>query len=176
MLKKLTPILGLTVVFLAIAVFFSNEFNIFGHFVLDRFGLNGLMATVFLMDFALQPFPPDILLYSYVLSGSPLLQTWFLVSAASIAGSLGGYFMGFFLQYEGAMRFIGKKRYDAAHQVFVDHGVLAVLVAALTPIPFNVMCWSAGIFKMPFKYFLPSTILARGLRYALVAALAIGMG
>ncbi|MBT4384728.1 DedA family protein [Candidatus Peregrinibacteria bacterium] len=174
-MKKFYPIIWLTIVFLVIAIVFAPQFDAMGQFVHDKFGMQGLFFTVFLADFTLQPFPPDVLLYSYVLSGSPIVLTWLLVAFGSALGACAGYGMGYFLQYEGALKFIGEKKYQQACDLFKNYGTAAVLIAAITPVPFNVVCWSAGIFKMDFRFFLPSVILARGARFVLVILLALNV-
>ena len=45
-------------------------------------------------------------------------------------------------------------------------GLWTVVIAALTPIPFSIVCWFAGIYKMPYRPFFIGT-LVRFLRFAL---------
>jgi len=177
-MKQIRPvitILGLSVFFLGIAIVFTPQFEIFGEWVMLHGGLRGLFVTTFLLDYAIQPFPPDIPLYSFILSGSPFFLTVIGTGIASVFGAVFGYWTGRLLEYEGAVKFIGKKRYGQAHQLFIDHGFMAIFVAALTPVPFNVVSWSAGVFKMPFDRFLLSVIVTRLPRFFLVGGLAILM-
>lgn len=178
-MKRFRPaltILWLTVFFVGIAILFSNQFHAMGDFIAQRFGFKGLFVTTFLLDFLIQPFPPDIPLYSFVLSDSPFYLAVLGTGVASLCGAMAGYWTGRLLEYEGAIRFIGEKKYKQAHDLFMRHGMLAVMVAALTPVPFNVVCWSAGIFKMPFDRFLLSAVVTRVPRFFLVGWLALAMG
>lgn len=178
-LKKLHPAWSiglLTVFFLAIALLFAPQFEAMGDWILERFGLPGLFTFTVLGDFLPQPFPPDIPLYSFILSGSPFWITTIGVGLMSVLGGVLGYWSGHFLQEEGAMKFIGRKRYRKAHELFEEHGFLAVLIAALSPVPFNVVCWAAGVFGMSFRRFLLSALFTRVPRFVLVGLIAVWMG
>lgn len=166
----------LTVIFLGIAIFFAPQFELFGAWVIERFGLKGLLVTTFLFDYLLQPFPPDIPLYSYLLGGDGFWSVILFTGLMSVLGGTAGYWTGRLLEYEGAMRFIGKSRYKQAYDLFHQHGVLAIVVAGMTPVPFNAVCWSAGVFKMPFHQFILSAAAARLPRFCIVGLIAVGMG
>lgn len=165
-------LLALSIFFLGIAIVFADQFEMIGLIILERFGLGGLFVTTFLLDYLIQPFPPDIPLYSFLLSGSPFYITVLGTGLASVLAAVCAYWTGRLLGYEGAVKYIGKGRYEQAHKLFMKRGMFGVVVAALTPVPFNAVCWTAGIFKMPFVKFLLSTIGARLPRYFLVGWLA----
>lgn len=171
--RTILSLIALTLLFLAIALIFDAQFRWAGEVILVRFGLPGLVISTLLLDYLLQPFPPDILVYSYVLSEGnvPIVAT--LAGAASVAGGVMGYFTGWFLQHEGATKFIKPKQYAQAEALFEKHGFWAVMIGALTPVPFNVVCWLAGVFRMPFHYFLLSAVLTRGPRFFIVAWIAL---
>jgi len=171
--KTVWTLLALTLFFIGIALVFQDQFQWAGDAILARFGLPGLVVTITLLDYFLQPFPPDILVYSYVLSEGNIFLVAGLAGAASVLGGVFGYFTGWFLEHEGAAKFIKPSHYKQAHDLFENHGFLAVLIGALTPVPFNVVCWSAGVFRMPFHYFLISAIATRGPRFLLVALIAV---
>lgn len=171
--KTVWTLVALTVFFLSIALLFEPQFRWAGEAVLARFGLSGLMGSIMMMDYFLQPFPPDILVYSYVLSEGNVWLVAVLAGLASVSGGVLGYFTGRFLEHEGAAKFIKPQHYDQAQDLFKNHGFWAVMIGALTPIPFNVICWCAGIFKMPFRFFVLSCLLTRGPRFFLVGMLAL---
>lgn len=171
--KTIFTLIGLTIFFLCIALIFESQFRWAGDAILTRFGLPGLVVTITMLDYFLQPFPPDILVYSYVLSEGDIPLVALLAGMASVLGGVIGYFTGWFLEHEGAVKFIKPHHYDQARELFEEHGFWAVLIGALTPVPFNVICWCAGIFKMPFRYFVLSAIVTRGPRFLLVGLIAI---
>jgi membrane protein YqaA with SNARE-associated domain len=173
MKKTVWTLVALSVFFLSIALLFEPQFTWAGEVILARFGLTGLLASITLMDYFLQPFPPDILVYSYVLSEGDVWLVAALAGLASVLGGVIGYFTGRFLEYEGAVKFIKPNHYEQAHDLFENHGFWAVLIGALTPVPFNVICWCAGIFKMPLRFFILSALVTRGPRFFMVGMLAL---
>jgi membrane protein YqaA with SNARE-associated domain len=54
---------------------------------------------------------------------------------------------------------------------FNDVGFWTVLMAGVTPFPFKVITIMSGATAMPLSVFLPTAIIARALRFFLVAAL-----
>lgn len=171
-MKQLSWILALTAFFLAIALVFADFFETAGDLVVGKFGLGGVFLAVAALDFLIQPFPPDPIFYSFVLSGYPVWNGAFILGLASVCGGILGYMAGRLLQHEGALRFIKKSKYDKAHALFMRHGFLAVLIGALSPVPFNVICWMAGAFNMPSGRFIASALVTRVPRFFIVGAIA----
>ena len=60
--------------------------------------------------------------------------------------------------------------------IFNDYGFWAVLTAGITPFPYKVITIMSGFTGMPFMTFLMTSILARGLRFFVVAGLLWGFG
>ena len=99
------------------------------------------------------PIPPDILLLALAL-GQP--QSSFRYAAQATAGTTVGaaigYAIGMFLFNTVALPII--EFYNAmdvfrhVQQWFVDYGVMIVLVAGFSPIPFKVITIAAGAFGL----------------------------
>jgi membrane protein YqaA with SNARE-associated domain len=119
-------------------------------------GLPGLFAILFISDAVFSPIPPDAVLI--VLSRTHYHEHWILLVLviglqSVLAGSV-GYFLG---RWFGDARFgrlvLGRVRVQ--HAALIERrGVLAVAIAALTPLPFSLTCWAAGMLHMPFRRFL----------------------
>jgi len=119
-------------------------------------GLPGLFAILFISDAVFSPVPPDAVLI--VLSRTHYHEHWVLlilvIGFQSVLAGVTGYFLG---RWFGDTRFghlmLGRVRMQ--HARLIDrHGVLAVAVAALTPLPFSLTCWAAGMLHLPFRRFL----------------------
>lgn len=173
--KAIYSLLLIAILFIAVAILLADQFEQFGQIIHERFGPMGIFATIYFLDVVIQPFPPDILIYSNILSESTFWITVSLGALMSVLGGITGYWIGRLLQYEGAIRFIGQRTYTKAHNLFVKYGFWAVLIGSLSPVPFNAMCWTAGVFNMPFRYFVVSVVVTRPFRYVLVGLLAIAM-
>jgi len=105
-------------------------------------------------------------------------KAWLYAGVATIFSVLGGL-MGYVI---GAAAFeqLGKPILDALGKSdsvqefavrFNDVGFWTVLMAGVTPFPFKVITIMSGATAMPLSVFLPTAIIARALRFFLVAAL-----
>lgn len=141
----------------------------------SRYALWALAFVAFL-ESSLFPIPPDILMIPMILARP---SRAFLIAgvalSASVLGGLLGYYIGavlFETLGQPLLEFYGKL--DAAtefNQRFNDWGAWAVLIAGITPFPFKVITVMSGWSGLNLGIFLVSSIVARGLRFFIVAAL-----
>jgi len=122
------------------------------------------------------PIPPDVLLIALCL-GRPRRAAWFacVCTAGSVLGGLAGYAIGMGL-YESVGRpileFYGlTERYVEVQDLYRRYDVWAVGIAGLTPIPYKVFTVTAGAFGISLPGFVLASIVGRGLRFGIVAAL-----
>ena len=72
---------------------------------------------------------------------------------------------------------LGKEAYFAEFaQKYNDWGIAVVLVAGVTPFPYKVITIMSGATSLPLGVFLLSSVVARGLRFFIVAALLYKFG
>lgn len=122
------------------------------------------------------PIPIDILMIPMILADC--IRAWRLATItliASVIGGIGGYLIGALLFETIGQPIIDFYGYQAQFETFrgyyQDYGILIVLVAGFTPIPFKVVTIASGAVAMnPLVFFLTS-IPARGGRFYLVAGL-----
>lgn len=55
--------------------------------------------------------------------------------------------------------------------LYNDYGVLIILVAGLTPIPYKVVTIMSGVFGLPFWIFVIFSFISRGFRFYAIATL-----
>lgn len=122
------------------------------------------------------PIPPDVLLIALCL-GQPRRALWFALvcTAGSVTGGLAGYAIGMGL-YESVGRpileFYGlTEKYGEVQELYRRYDVWAIGIAGLTPIPYKAFTVTAGAFHISLPGFVAASILGRGLRFGLVAAL-----
>ena len=121
-------------------------------------GLPGLLALLFVSDAVFSPIPPDLVLL--VLSQTQDHAYWAalatLIGVQSVIAGSTGWFLGSRLKQFRASHLL-LSRIRGRHQALVQrHGQLGVALAALTPIPFSLTCWAAGMLNMPFRsFFIP---------------------
>ncbi|MGV6813266.1 MAG: YqaA family protein [Brevirhabdus sp.] len=134
------------------------------------------LACVAFVESSVFPIPPDVLMIPMILAAPS--RAWLIAGVAlvaSVLGGLAGYFIGaslFETLGRPVLEFYGKT--DAADtfaQRFNDYGAWAVLVAGVTPFPFKVITIMSGWTGLSLPVFILSSIIARALRFFVVAAL-----
>jgi membrane protein YqaA with SNARE-associated domain len=122
------------------------------------------------------PVPPDAMLVPMALARPDL--AWRLATICTVTSVLGGvlgYAIGFFLFEALAEPVLRTYGYADALVRFEDWfqrwGAAVILVKGLTPIPYKIVTIAAGAAKMDFTTFLVTSIVTRGLRFFLLAAL-----
>lgn len=122
------------------------------------------------------PIPIDIMMIPMILADR--LKAWRLATITlitSVLGGMAGYLIGALLFEtigQPIIDFYGYgDKFEAFQGHYTDYGILIVLIAGFTPIPFKVVTIASGVVGMnPLVFFLTS-IPARGARFYLVAAL-----
>lgn len=152
-LRKL--IISLCVLFaivVALGLAFKDPIEQFARGLIDTYGYFGIALGIFAADCFTAPIPPDFYLMVGATGGA---DPWIVIavgSIASITGGMGAYSIGRVFA-KGFLRrhFQGMQREGA--RLLNRLGVVAVIVAALTPVPFSVVCVVAGSAQMRFRLF-----------------------
>lgn len=134
------------------------------------------LAVVAFVESSFFPIPPDILMIPMILARP---QRAFLIAGvatlASVLGGMFGYLIGYGLMDvigRPVLEFYGKTGdFDTLADRFNELGVWAVLVAGVTPFPYKVITIFSGATGLNVLQFTLVSILARGLRFFVVAAL-----
>ena len=134
------------------------------------------LALVAFAESSVFPIPPDVLLIPLIIANPR--KAWLFATVtlvASVLGSLAGYAIGHFAFEQigrPILEALGKaEAIEAYAHKFNNVGFWAVLAAGVTPFPFKVITIMSGATAMPLSVFIPTAILARGLRFFAVAAL-----
>ena len=134
------------------------------------------LGLVSFIESSVFPIPPDIMLIPMVLAKREKAWTYATIATVtSVLGGLLGYAIGYFL-YDSVglpiLKFYGREgALDGFIQFVHDWGVPAVILKGMTPIPYKVVTIAAGVAKMNLPAFIGASIIARGMRFYLVAGL-----
>ena len=136
----------------------------------------GVLAAVAFAESSIFPIPPDLLLIPMVLAARD--RAWRLATictVASVLGGLVGYAMGGLL-FEAAGRPLLElygydDRFAAFRDRYAEWGAWIVFVAGVTPFPYKVITIASGAVQLDPPTFVVASLLARGLRFFVVAAL-----
>ena len=140
-------------------------------------GLPGLGILSFTEAF-IQPIPPEALTLPMFIDaqGDPwaLFLIWSVVTLTSVAGALLGWWLGKALGRSVAERFIARKHIVRLDNLIVRYGTAGMFIAAISPIPYKVLAWVAGMGEMDRRQFIIAGLWGRGLRFG-AQAVAIGI-
>ncbi|SIS73349.1 YqaA family protein [Phaeovulum vinaykumarii] len=134
------------------------------------------LAFVAFIESSVFPIPPDVLLIPMILARP---DRAFVIAAvatvASVLGGLLGYAIGWGLMESlghFVLDFYGKAdAFDTLAARFNEQGAWAVLIAGVTPFPYKVITIFSGATGLHLGLFIAVSILARALRFFIVAGL-----
>ena len=134
------------------------------------------LAFVSFVESSVFPIPPDILMIPMILARPDrAFRIAAVCTVSSVLGGLLGYGIGAFLFEEAARPILlmyGKMdQFAEMAQRFNDYGAWAVLFAGITPFPYKVITIFSGATGLNITVFVLSSLIARGARFFLIAAL-----
>jgi membrane protein YqaA with SNARE-associated domain len=139
------------------------------HATLSLFGISFIESSVF-------PIPPDVLLI--VMCVADRKKAFFYAAVCTIASVLGGIFaygIGYFLYDTIGHKIVEFYHYEEQFKNFQglynEWGGWIVLAGGFTPIPYKLITIASGVAQMNIMLFTVISILGRGARFFLVAAL-----
>ena len=143
-------------------------------FILERTN-SAVLGTVSFTEAIIQPLPPDLvylpMLYE-AMDNKPLIFWYFIVvTLTSVAGSYVGYLLGQRWGRNLLDRFAKQKHVDKLEALTSRYGRAGIFIAAVSPIPYKVFGWVAGMGEMDKRDFVMAGLLGRGVRFGLEAVL-----
>jgi membrane protein YqaA with SNARE-associated domain len=127
------------------------------------------------------PIPPDVMLIPMVLA-QRAKAWWFatIATVGSVIGGVFGYAIGYFLYDfigEPLLRFYGyASRFHEFADLFNEWGVWILIIKGMTPFPYKVLTILSGVTHMNLVAFMAASVVARSMRFFLVAALLYWFG
>ena len=130
-----------------------------------------LFAVAFI-ESSFFPIPPDVMLIPMVLAAPA--KAWRIAGiAASVLGGAFGYAIGVFffdLIARPILTFYGyMHQFDVFKDYYHEWGAWIVFGAGITPFPYKVITIASGVVHLDFAVFMLASVVARGMRFYLVA-------
>jgi len=134
------------------------------------------LALVAFVESSVFPIPPDLLMIPMIIATPHRAFRIALVAmVASVLGGLLGYFIGaalFDTVGRPILEFYGKTdQFGIFAERYNQWGAWAVLIAGVTPFPYKVITILSGSTGLSLPVFIIASIIARGLRFFVIAAL-----
>ena len=127
--------------------------------------------------------PPDVLLIALCLGvTSRSFRYGAICLSGSIVGAMIGYAIGFFCWQNTAGEYTALANWFFAHvfslesfltvgELYDKYNFWIVFTAGFTPLPYKIFTITGGLFHINFAMFIFASIISRGLRFMLIAAL-----
>ena len=132
------------------------------------------LAIVAFAESSFFPIPPDIMLIPMVLAMPQ--KAWKIAGIATISSVIGGYFgygIGVFffdLIARPILNFYGyMQQFEVFKEYYHQWGVWIVFGAGITPFPYKIITIASGVVRLDLLTFTVASIIARGMRFYLVA-------
>jgi membrane protein YqaA with SNARE-associated domain len=139
------------------------------------------LCGVAFVESSVFPIPPDVMLVPMILADRS--KAWSIATlclVASVLGGLAGYAIGYYLFAlvgRPVLAFYGlTEKYEQTRLLLADWGPWILIAKGWTPFPYKVLTIGAGVFKMRLTPFLLASVVARAMRFYLVAALLYWFG
>ena len=134
------------------------------------------LAGISFAESSFFPIPVDVMLAPMVLADQD--KAWRLATITtvmSVLGGLFGYLIGaYFFDAYGTQildYFHAHETFASVQASYLEHGMLIVLVAGFTPVPYKIFTIASGVVGIALLPFLAMSMLSRGARFFLVAGL-----
>jgi membrane protein YqaA with SNARE-associated domain len=135
-----------------------------------------LMGLVSFVESSFFPIPPDVMLIPMSLARPE--RAWFYATVCtltSVAGGVLGYFIGAVLYDSVGAWLIHLYGYgnkvEAFREAYAQWGTLIILIKGVTPIPYKIVTIASGFAGYNFFLFVVLSLVARGMRFYLLAFL-----
>lgn len=135
-----------------------------------------ILAFISFVEASIFPIPPDALMIPMIIA-APHRAYWIaaVTTVASVLGGVLGYFLGVYLYAEvgiPVLEFYGKTdAFDVFQTFYNKYGAVVLLFSGITPFPFKVTTILSGATDLNLVTFMGFTLIGRGLRFFVVAAL-----
>jgi len=135
-----------------------------------------ILSIVSFAESSFFPIPPDILLIPMIIAKRVKAWTYaFICTLSSVLGGVAGYAIGYFFYNSIGVFIVDTYHLSNSFIVFEnyynEYGMLIVLGAGFTPFPFKFITIASGVFNLNIFLFIITAIIARGLRFYLLAGL-----
>lgn len=169
LIKTLIALAIFVLTMAAIGYLFEEELEAGTNWIVDQIGFLGLCLILLVTDTLITPFPPDVLLL--VIAKSSLSEHWFMyvsiLGAVSCVAGMLGWGIGRWLGHFGFIKRILGELEENQREFIHRYGFWAIAIGSITPFPFSVTCWAAGMMALRGTTVLAAVLVFRIPRFFL---------
>jgi membrane protein YqaA with SNARE-associated domain len=158
---------SLFVLFVILIKVYQDYIQSFFSETIIQYGIIAIILLIIIMDSLIQPFASDLILIIGVMTLGNTFYLGLIGGLASVFAGVIGYYIGRIIKNKKIKNtnpslIKGKKLYR-------KYGAIAIMIGALSPVPYSAVCWAAGICRMNFKIFFASSFSTRLPRFIFMA-------
>ena len=120
--------------------------------LVGELGLWGMALGTLLADGVQFPVPPQFYMLLAVASGAPAVPAFVAICAGSLVAGCVGYGIAQLASRLAWLSRVTKPYRELLAKAFEQFGYRAALFASLLPIPYSVLCYTAGLNRMPRRF------------------------
>jgi membrane protein YqaA with SNARE-associated domain len=125
----------------------------------EHAGGPGILLGFLIPDMLPIPFTQDIFTGMAVLGGMSFLEAVAWATVGSLVGGSIGFLIGRLIGQTERFQTFVQGRGAQAYVLVQERGSVAVVIGAVTPIPYSVICWSCGALDFPYGRLMCISIL-----------------
>ncbi len=158
-------------------MFFTGFIRKIYDWIIRLSGNNNALIWLFIISFvesSFFPIPPDIMLIPMILATPK--KAWKIAGVCTLASVIGaylGYIIGvYFFQLiaEPLLNFYGYlEKFNEFKKLYEEYGAWIVFGAGITPFPYKIITIASGVVHLNLAVFTVASVIARGLRFFLIA-------
>lgn len=157
--QTLVALLALGGALALISMYLREPVEELSKWFIDQTGAWGVGLGFFLPDSLTVPIPPDAFLLAGHVAGLPFWQVAVSASVGSILGGTIGFLTIRKISNYPKVRARLKAKMRSGEALVAKYGVSALALAALTPLPYSLICWVCGAMGMRFSTFFLVSLL-----------------
>lgn len=158
-------------------MFFSQLMHKIYDSIINLSGNKNALFWLFVISFvesSFFPIPPDIMLIPMILATPK--KAWHIAGVCTLASVIGAY-LGYVIGYyffemvaEPLLNFYGYlEKFNEFKHLYEQWGAWIVFGAGITPFPYKIITIASGVVHLNLLVFTIASIVARGLRFFLIA-------
>ncbi|WP_437275875.1 VTT domain-containing protein [Sorangium sp. So ce375] len=156
---------------IALAAYLArDELDALGRGFVQRFGVAGMFVGTYLADAFSFPIPPQFYMLTAITAGGSQIAPLIAISAASLLAGCTGYRLASRLARLRLFAARIERTRPKIDRLFERYGYWAIAIGSVSPIPFSMLCYLSGLYRVPPRYFL-TMVLFRVPRLLLFYAL-----
>jgi membrane protein YqaA with SNARE-associated domain len=159
LLQTLGTLVVLGIVLSIISTYFKAPVEVWSQQFIRLTGVWGVGLGFLIPDAFTLPIPPDAFLLAGYMGGLAFMQIAISASIGSMTGGTIGFLMIRYLSNTGWAQKRLSKKLKRGESFMRRYGVVALGVAALTPLPYSIICWACGATGMRLSVFLTVSLL-----------------